>query len=114
MSSEYSAAKTGQQSPAATCPGRDQAYSSEANLAEIACSSRASTRRWRIHRRAFMTAPSPGMLASAMHNRYHGDENAYLDALADALVIEYRAAVEKRPDLAIDARIWRWSGISSW
>jgi 5-methyltetrahydropteroyltriglutamate--homocysteine methyltransferase len=39
---------------------------------------------------AFMTAPSPGMVAAAMHNRYYPTENDYLDALADGLAVEYR------------------------
>ena len=52
---------------------------------------------------AFMTAPSPGMVASAMHNRHYPDDDAYLDALADALSIEYRAAVESGLILQIDA-----------
>jgi 5-methyltetrahydropteroyltriglutamate--homocysteine methyltransferase len=52
---------------------------------------------------AFMTAPSPGMVASAMHNRYYPDDDAYLDALSDALSVEYRAAVESGLILQIDA-----------
>ena len=51
----------------------------------------------------FMTAPSPGMIASAMHNRHYPDEDSYLDALAEALAVEYRAAVEAGLLLQIDA-----------
>jgi 5-methyltetrahydropteroyltriglutamate--homocysteine methyltransferase len=52
---------------------------------------------------AFMTAPSPGMIAAAMHNRHYPTEDHYLDALADGLAIEYRAAVEHGLILQIDA-----------
>ncbi len=52
---------------------------------------------------AFMTAPSPGMVAAAMHNRHYPTENDYLDALADGLSIEYRAAVDHGLILQIDA-----------
>ena len=52
---------------------------------------------------AFMTAPSPGMVASAMHDRYYGNDDDYLDALAEALSVEYRAAVGAGLVLQIDA-----------
>ncbi len=41
----------------------------------------------------FLTAPSPGIVAAAMKNEYYTSEEAYLDALADALRVEYEAIV---------------------
>ncbi len=52
---------------------------------------------------AFITAPSPGMLATAMHNHYYADEDEYLNALSEALKIEYHAAVQNGLILQIDA-----------
>ena len=52
---------------------------------------------------AFMTAPSPGIVAAAMKNEFYSDEDAYLDALADALRIEYEAAHKHGYLLQIDA-----------
>ena len=51
----------------------------------------------------FMTAPSPGMVAIAMQNRYYETEEDYLDAVAEALRVEYEAAVENGMILQIDA-----------
>lgn len=52
---------------------------------------------------AFMTAPSPGIVATAMKNSFYPDEDAYLDALAEALRIEYEAAHRHGYLLQIDA-----------
>lgn len=52
---------------------------------------------------AFITAPSPGMVASAIHNRFYPDDDAYLDALGAAIAVEYRAAVAAGLILQIDA-----------
>lgn len=52
---------------------------------------------------AFMTAPSPGIVATAMKNAYYADDDAYLDALADALRVEYEAAHRHGYLLQIDA-----------
>lgn len=52
---------------------------------------------------AFMTAPSPGILAMAMKNDFYPDEDSYLAALADALRIEYQAAIRHGLILQIDA-----------
>jgi 5-methyltetrahydropteroyltriglutamate--homocysteine methyltransferase len=104
MSGQYFAAKTmvsNRQPPLAQ--GEIKHIAPEANLAEIALFKSSLDSVGGEFTDAFMTAPSPGMLASAMHNRYYPDENAYLDALADALVIEYRAAVENGLILQIDA-----------
>jgi len=52
---------------------------------------------------AFMTAPSPGIVATAMKNEHYDSEDAYLDALAEALRIEYEAAHQHGYLLQIDA-----------
>ena len=75
----------------------------EANLAEIAAFRAALDAAGPGFADAFMTAPSPGMVAAAMRNRFYPDEDAYLDALAEALSIEYRAAVAHGLMLQIDA-----------
>jgi len=51
----------------------------------------------------FWTAPSPGIIACAMHNDYYPTLAAYLEALADALAVEYRAIVAAGHVLQIDA-----------
>ena len=60
----------------------------------------------------FLTAPSPGIVAAAMQNRHYATEEAYLDALADALRVEYEAIVGNGfllqldcPDLALERHI---------
>ena len=60
----------------------------------------------------FLTAPSPGIVAAAMKNEYYASEEAYLDALADALRVEYEAIVDNGfllqldcPDLALERHI---------
>jgi 5-methyltetrahydropteroyltriglutamate--homocysteine methyltransferase len=60
----------------------------------------------------FLTAPSPGIVAAAMKNEYYDSEEAYLDALADALRVEYEAIVGHGfvlqvdcPDLALERHI---------
>jgi len=52
---------------------------------------------------AFMTAPSPGIVAAAMKNEYYESDEDYLDVLATALRVEYEAAVEHGYILQIDA-----------
>ena len=61
---------------------------------------------------AFMTAPSPGIVASAMRNEHYGSDKEYLAALAEALRIEYEAIVEHGfvlqldcPDLALERHV---------
>ena len=61
---------------------------------------------------AFMTAPSPGIVAKAMRNDYYSNEEEYLDALAKALVFEYKSAIDAgfilqidAPDLALERHI---------
>ena len=60
----------------------------------------------------FMTAPSPGIVASAMRNEHYGSDSDYLAALTEALRIEYEAIVEHGfllqldcPDLALERHI---------
>lgn len=75
----------------------------EANAAEIAVFRDALGRHEGAFADAFMTAPSPGIVATAIRNAYYPDDDTYLDALADALEVEYRAAVDAGFILQIDA-----------
>lgn len=52
---------------------------------------------------AFMTAPSPGIIACAMQNAYYKDMAAYVDALAKALKTEYKTIIDAGFILQIDA-----------
>jgi 5-methyltetrahydropteroyltriglutamate--homocysteine methyltransferase len=52
---------------------------------------------------AFMTAPSPGILTRFIINLHYPSEDAYVEALADMMKIEYRAIVEAGFVLQIDA-----------
>jgi 5-methyltetrahydropteroyltriglutamate--homocysteine methyltransferase len=51
----------------------------------------------------FMTAPSPGIVATTMINQHYNDHETYLMALADALGNEYRAIHEAGHVLQIDS-----------
>jgi 5-methyltetrahydropteroyltriglutamate--homocysteine methyltransferase len=51
----------------------------------------------------FMTAPSPGVVATTMINQYYTSHEAYLTALATALAQEYRAIHDAGHVLQIDA-----------
>ena len=51
----------------------------------------------------FMTAPSPGVVATTMINQYYASHEAYLTALGTALAHEYRAIHEAGHVLQIDA-----------
>ena len=51
----------------------------------------------------FMTAPSPGIVVSAMEDRHYGQREEYVRAVAAALRTEYRAIVERGLLLQIDA-----------
>src|SRR5918996_2365749 len=60
----------------------------------------------------FLTAPSPGIVAAAIKNEHYDTEEAYLEALADALKVEYEAIVGHGfllqldcPDLALERHI---------
>jgi len=52
---------------------------------------------------AFMTAPAPGLIALAMRNAHYDTEQAYLDALAAALRVEYAKIVDAGFVLQIDS-----------
>jgi 5-methyltetrahydropteroyltriglutamate--homocysteine methyltransferase len=52
---------------------------------------------------AFVTAPSPGIVAAAMQNQFYPDLAAYVGALAGALAHEYRAIADAGFILQIDA-----------
>ncbi|MDP6832773.1 MAG: epoxyalkane--coenzyme M transferase, partial [Alphaproteobacteria bacterium] len=52
---------------------------------------------------AFLTAPSPGIIAAAMQNEYYPDIETYVEALAAALSVEYHAIVGAGLLLQIDA-----------
>ena len=61
---------------------------------------------------AFITAPSPGIIAAAVPDEYYQDFESYLDALAEALRIEYETIVAHGftlqldcPDLALERHI---------
>jgi 5-methyltetrahydropteroyltriglutamate--homocysteine methyltransferase len=55
------------------------------------------------YRDAFVTAPSPGIVAAAMQNACYDSLDAYVAALGRALSVEYRAIVEHGFVLQIDA-----------
>ena len=54
-------------------------------------------------REAFMSSPSPGIVASAIRNDYYDSLEDYLAALSRALKVEYEAIVEAGLILQIDA-----------
>jgi 5-methyltetrahydropteroyltriglutamate--homocysteine methyltransferase len=61
---------------------------------------------------AFMTAPSPGIIAAALLNEHYDTEDAYLHALGQALRVEYEAIVGAgfllqidAPDLALERHV---------
>jgi 5-methyltetrahydropteroyltriglutamate--homocysteine methyltransferase len=55
------------------------------------------------YREAFVSSPSPGIVAAAMQNAFYDDLESYVDALAEQLAIEYRAIVQRGFLLQIDA-----------
>ena len=61
---------------------------------------------------AFLTAPSPGIIAAACKNEHYATEESYLDALGEALRLEYEAIVKNGfvlqidcPDLALERHV---------
>lgn len=52
---------------------------------------------------AFVSSPSPGIVAAAMQNEHYADLESYIEALAEALRTEYEAVVEHGFVLQIDA-----------
>ncbi len=55
------------------------------------------------HADAFLNAASPGVLTKFVPDMHYRDEDAYVEALADALQVEYEAIVEAGFVLQIDA-----------
>jgi 5-methyltetrahydropteroyltriglutamate--homocysteine methyltransferase len=55
------------------------------------------------YRDAFMSSPSPGIVATVMQNAFYDDLDSYVNALAKALAVEYRTIVERGFVLQIDA-----------
>ena len=60
----------------------------------------------------FLTAPSPGIIASAVPNEHYDSFERYVDALTDALKVEYEAIVNAGfllqldcPDLALERHV---------
>jgi 5-methyltetrahydropteroyltriglutamate--homocysteine methyltransferase len=74
-----------------------------ANAAEIGAFKAALALHEGVFVDAFMTAPSPGIVAMAMKNAHYDTFGNYLAALADALRLEYKAAVDAGFILQIDA-----------
>jgi 5-methyltetrahydropteroyltriglutamate--homocysteine methyltransferase len=61
---------------------------------------------------AFVTAPSPGIIAAAVPNEHYDSQRAYIDALAEALRTEYEEIVAQGfllqvdcPDLALERHV---------
>ena len=74
-----------------------------ANAAEISAFKEALAPHGGAFADAFMTAPSPGIVAMAMKNAHYASFPDYLAALADALRVEYKAAADAGLILQIDA-----------
>lgn len=55
------------------------------------------------YRAAFISSPSPGIIAAAMQNDYYADLDTYVNALAGALRIEYQTIASSGFILQIDA-----------
>ncbi|MGI9410374.1 MAG: cobalamin-independent methionine synthase II family protein [Hyphomicrobiaceae bacterium] len=87
----------------ATAIGDVRHIAPEANLAEIMDFKAALSELGLEFTDTFMTAPSPGMITLAMQNCFYDNEEAYLAAVADALRVEYEAAVNHGMILQIDA-----------
>ena len=52
---------------------------------------------------AFMNAPSPGIIALFQPNEYYDTLDEYLDAIGEAMKVEYEAIVAAGVQLQIDA-----------
>lgn len=87
----------------ATVIGEVRHVAPEANLAEITQFQTTLSELGLEFADTFMTAPSPGMITIALQNRFYDSEDAYLAAVAEALRIEYEAAVANGMILQIDA-----------
>jgi 5-methyltetrahydropteroyltriglutamate--homocysteine methyltransferase len=83
-----------------------------ATLAEVAMSETGTSEIRGGFSEAFMTAPSPGIIAAALLNEHYDTEDAYLHALGQALRVEYEAIVGAgfllqidAPDLALERHV---------
>jgi 5-methyltetrahydropteroyltriglutamate--homocysteine methyltransferase len=71
--------------------------------AELAVFKNALEAQSRNFAETFWSAPSPGIIASAMQNDYYGSLEEYINAVADALRTEYEAIAARGHILQIDA-----------
>jgi 5-methyltetrahydropteroyltriglutamate--homocysteine methyltransferase len=72
-------------------------------LSEIERSKRISMKQEQPFTECFMTAPSPGIIATTMLNAYYDSHESYVNALAREMRQEYRAVVNSGMVLQIDA-----------
>lgn len=77
--------------------------STQAIDAECAMLARALEKRGLSAADAFLTAPSPGIVATTLHNGHYDSHADYLDALTQALRTEYQAILDAGFSLQIDA-----------
>ena len=75
----------------------------QANADEISLFKKALAAHQGTFADAFMTAPSPGIVAMAMKNQHYATFDEYLAKVADALRFEYQAAIDAGLILQIDA-----------
>ena len=75
----------------------------QANADEIALFQTSLARHPDAFADAFMTAPSPGIVAMAMKNQHYATFDEYLAKVTDALTVEYHAAIDAGLILQIDA-----------
>lgn len=71
--------------------------------AEIARYKKVSAPMKSSFRELFMNAPSPGIIATTMLNAHYGSHQAYLDAIAREMHVEYKRVVDAGFVLQIDA-----------
>ena len=88
---------------------RDPLQRSVVDRSRVRGLSRRARRAEAASREAFLTAPSPGIIASIVQNEHYDTFERYLDALAAALQVEYEAIVRNGfllqldcPDLALE------------
>jgi 5-methyltetrahydropteroyltriglutamate--homocysteine methyltransferase len=87
--------------PAATGPIRYG--SADAIDAECRALAAALAEVGRVPADAFVSVPSPGIVAAAMEDRYYGDFDAYLADVTAALAVEFRTVLRHGFQLQIDA-----------
>jgi len=83
----------------------DEVFYADRKAIEAECSDleAALTENPGLFEEAFMSSPSPGIVASALKNEYYDTLEDYLDALGKALQIEYETIVDRGFILQIDA-----------